>query len=113
MRKPHPLYNWALQAPAPLRWSLGLLLIVGGVLGFLPVLGFWMIPLGVMLVASGSPRVRHVAKRAIRWGRSDEHTSDLQSLMRTSFAVFRLEKNTGERAAARTPDDRTNVRTLI
>src|SRR3546814_14290141 len=68
MRKPHPLYNWALQAPAPLRWSLGLLLIVGGVLGFLPVLGFWMIPLGVMLVASGSPRVRHVAKRAIRWG---------------------------------------------
>ena len=26
---------------------LGLLLIIGGILGFLPILGFWMIPLGV------------------------------------------------------------------
>lgn len=67
MRKPHPLYSWALQAPAPLRWSVGLLLIAGGILGFLPVLGFWMIPLGVLLLASGSPRVREAAKRAIRW----------------------------------------------
>src|SRR3546814_9353044 len=102
MRKPHPLYNWALQAPAPLRWSLGLLLIVGGVLGFLPVLGFWMIPLGVMLVASGSPRVRHVAKRAIRWGSGrwrrltgrslEEDTAELQSLMRTSDAAFGLKQ---------------------
>jgi len=68
MRKPHPLYSWAVQAPAPLRWSAGLLLIAGGVLGFLPVLGFWMIPLGVLLLASGSPRVREIAKRTIRWG---------------------------------------------
>lgn len=33
--------------PPGLRLLLGLLLIVGGVLGFLPVLGFWMIPLGI------------------------------------------------------------------
>src|SRR3546814_7644787 len=26
------------------------------------------------------------------WGRSEEHTSELQSLMRTSYAVFRLKK---------------------
>jgi hypothetical protein len=67
MRKPHPLYSWAVQAPAPLRWSVGLLLIAGGTLGFLPVLGFWMIPLGVLFLASGSPRVREAAKRAMRW----------------------------------------------
>jgi hypothetical protein len=68
MRKPNPLYSWAIQAPAPLRWAVGSLLIVGGVLGFLPVLGFWMVPLGVLLIASGSPRVRDAAKSAIRWG---------------------------------------------
>ncbi len=34
------------KVPPGLRLLLGLLLIVGGVLGFLPILGFWMIPLG-------------------------------------------------------------------
>lgn len=33
--------------PPGLRLVLGLLLIAGGVVGFLPVLGFWMIPLGL------------------------------------------------------------------
>src|SRR3546814_10475033 len=28
------------------------------------------------------------------WGRSEEHTSELQSLMRISYAVLRLKKNT-------------------
>ncbi|WP_340689126.1 hypothetical protein [Salipiger bermudensis] len=32
--------------PPGLRLVLGLLLIIGGILGFLPILGFWMIPLG-------------------------------------------------------------------
>ena len=30
-----------------LRLVLGFLLVIGGFLGFLPVLGFWMIPLGI------------------------------------------------------------------
>lgn len=34
------------RVPPGLRLPLGLLLMVGGVLGFLPVLGFWMLPLG-------------------------------------------------------------------
>jgi len=37
--------------PPGLRLVLGLLLIVGGVFGFLPILGFWMIPLGVAVAA--------------------------------------------------------------
>jgi len=70
VQRPNPIYNWALQAPAPLRWGAGLLLIVGGAFGFLPVLGFWMIPLGVLLLAIGSPRVRETAKAAIRRARA-------------------------------------------
>ncbi len=39
------------RVPPGLRLVLGLLLIIGGVFGFLPVLGFWMIPLGLAVVA--------------------------------------------------------------
>ncbi|PPB82143.1 hypothetical protein LV82_00065 [Albidovulum inexpectatum] len=35
------------SVPPGLRVVVGLLLIVGGIFGFLPVLGFWMIPLGI------------------------------------------------------------------
>jgi len=66
MEKPNPLYSWALRAWAPLRWILGILLIVGGIFGFLPVLGFWMVPLGILFLASGSRRVRDLAKAALR-----------------------------------------------
>ncbi|WP_303437669.1 hypothetical protein [Salipiger sp. 1_MG-2023] len=39
------------RVPPGLRLLLGALLMVGGVLGFLPILGFWMIPLGVAVAA--------------------------------------------------------------
>jgi hypothetical protein len=66
MKKPNPLYEWALRAGAPLRWLVGGLLIVGGLFGFLPVLGFWMVPVGLLVLASGSPRGRELAKQALR-----------------------------------------------
>lgn len=54
-RLPDFASNWLrwLRQPAA-RWvriPLGLLLIVGGVLSFLPVLGIWMLPLGLLLLA--------------------------------------------------------------
>src|SRR3546814_2955226 len=36
------------------------------------------------------------ARRAGRWTRSEEHTSELQSLMRISYAVFCLKKKTSK-----------------
>lgn len=39
------------RIPTGLRTVLGLLLIVGGIFGFLPVLGFWMVPLGLAAIA--------------------------------------------------------------
>jgi hypothetical protein len=39
------------KGPKAVRISIGSLLIVGGLLGFLPVLGFWMIPLGLVILA--------------------------------------------------------------
>ncbi|PHR25100.1 MAG: hypothetical protein COA37_04675 [Hoeflea sp.] len=45
------------------RIGLGVGLVVGGVLGFLPILGFWMLPLGLLVLSQDLPLVR-------RWRRS-------------------------------------------
>jgi hypothetical protein len=38
-------------------------LIGGGVLGFLPILGFWMIPLGLLVLSFDLPQVRRWRRR--------------------------------------------------
>jgi hypothetical protein len=38
------------HVPPGVRTLVGLLLVVAGVFGFLPVLGFWMIPLGAAVI---------------------------------------------------------------
>lgn len=47
------------------RLPLGVLLVIGGLLGFLPVLGFWMIPLGFLILAIDLPVLRPVVSAAI------------------------------------------------
>jgi hypothetical protein len=43
---------WANRRMGPgVRSVAGLLFIVGGVFGFLPILGFWMIPVGLFFIA--------------------------------------------------------------
>ncbi len=37
--------------PSLARILLGLLLLLGGLLGALPVLGFWMVPLGLLVLS--------------------------------------------------------------
>lgn|GEM_PF-593721 len=44
--------------PPVIRGLLGLLLMFLGLLGFLPILGFWMIPLGLALLATDIPPIR-------------------------------------------------------
>ena len=51
--------------PPVLRGVLGLLLMLLGTLGFLPVLGFWMIPLGLALLATDIPPFRRWLKKQI------------------------------------------------
>ena len=63
----------------PVRIAASLLLVTGGVLGFLPILGFWMIPLGLSILAVDYPpagrlldRLSEAARRvwsAIRRGK--------------------------------------------
>ena len=41
-----------------IRIPIGIVLILGGLLGFLPILGFWMIPLGLVVLSVDIPAVR-------------------------------------------------------
>lgn len=57
--------DWALEnLPPGVRFVLGLFLMAGGVLGFLPILGFWMFPLGLGFVALDIPPLR---RRLLGW----------------------------------------------
>ena len=50
--------------PPVVRSVVGVLFMIGGVLGFLPILGFWMIPLGAAFIALDIPPMR---ARIHRW----------------------------------------------
>lgn len=51
----------------PLRVGIGISLVIGGMLGFLPVLGFWMIPLGLLVLSIDLPPVRRFRRRLQVW----------------------------------------------
>ena len=53
-----------------IRSLVGLLLVVGGFYGFLPILGFWMIPLGLAFIAIDIPPMR---RRFMNWLRKRRH----------------------------------------
>jgi hypothetical protein len=60
--------HWLLRRIAKVsRITLGVLLILGGLLGFLPILGFWMLPLGAVLLAKDVPAVARFNERVHRW----------------------------------------------
>jgi hypothetical protein len=62
--------RFPLPRSRPVRMGVGAGLILGGTLGFLPVLGFWMLPLGVIVLSVDSPAMRRVRRRSeVWWGR--------------------------------------------
>ena len=49
------------------RIPLGIVLILGGVFSFLPVLGVWMLPLGLFLIALDLPFLQGPLNRMTFW----------------------------------------------
>jgi hypothetical protein len=49
------------------RFPAGILLIVGGLLSFLPILGVWMLPLGLILLAEDVRPLRRLRNRMLEW----------------------------------------------
>ena len=63
-------FSIPIPASKPLRVALGLALCIGGMLGFLPILGFWMIPLGLLVLSIDLAPVRRFRRRVeVWWGR--------------------------------------------
>ena len=58
LRKPSSRY---------VRVPLAILLMLGGVFSFLPVLGLWMLPLGLLLFAQDVPVLQKPTARTLGW----------------------------------------------
>jgi hypothetical protein len=67
-RGPARFVGW-LRKPSS-RWvriPLAILLILGGIFSFLPVLGLWMLPLGLLLFAQDVPMLQPPLARMLAW----------------------------------------------
>ena len=60
-------YSLPLPASRIARVLLGLTLIIGGVFAILPVLGIWMVPLGLVVLSVDFAIVRRWRRRAQLW----------------------------------------------
>ncbi len=49
------------------RIGIGIAMLLGGVLWFLPVLGIWMVPLGIAVLAIDIPWMRPINRGMRRW----------------------------------------------
>jgi hypothetical protein len=58
------------------RIALGSALCAGGLVGFLPVVGFWMLPLGIGVLAVDVPPVQRFSDRVGRWLRNRRRHRD-------------------------------------
>ncbi len=52
------------------RMAVGIAFVIGGVFSFLPVLGLWMLPLGLVILSIDLAFVRRWRRRTeVKWGR--------------------------------------------
>ncbi|MCP4621506.1 MAG: hypothetical protein GY844_34315 [Bradyrhizobium sp.] len=66
--RPARFVNWLRQPSSRLvRIPLAVLLILGGIFSILPVLGLWMLPLGLLLFAQDVPVLRPPLVRLLAW----------------------------------------------
>lgn len=66
--RPAKFVGWLRRPSSKLvRIPMAVLLIGGGVFGFLPVLGLWMLPLGLALIAQDVPILQKPTARSLGW----------------------------------------------
>jgi hypothetical protein len=66
--RPASVVRW-LRRPSSwlVRIPLAVLLVVGGVFSFLPILGLWMLPLGLLLIAQDVPFLQKPLAGMLGW----------------------------------------------
>ncbi|KAA0970708.1 hypothetical protein FPY71_09480 [Aureimonas fodinaquatilis] len=59
-----------LPSSRPARVAVGVAFVIGGIFSFLPVLGLWMLPVGILILSIDFVMVRRWRRRAsVKWGR--------------------------------------------
>ena len=67
-QRPANFVRWLRKPSSRLvRIPLALLLVVGGVFSFLPILGLWMLPLGLLLIAQDVPVLQGPLVAMLGW----------------------------------------------
>lgn len=77
-------FSYELPRNRLVRRILGVTLVVaGGLFGWLPILGYWMVPVGLLVLAADSPSIRRLNRRVgvavVGWwrGRKSKMKRDL------------------------------------
>ncbi len=66
--RPAKFVRWLRKPSSRLvRIPLAVVLVVGGVFSFLPILGLWMLPLGLLLIAQDVPTLQKPLARMLGW----------------------------------------------
>jgi hypothetical protein len=68
--------HFHLPQSKPIRIGLGILLVAFGLVGFLPVVGFWMIPLGLLVLSVDVPIVRRWRRQLAVWWHRDRKNGE-------------------------------------
>ena len=68
--------HFHLPQSKPIRIGLGILLVAFGLVGFLPVVGFWMIPLGLLVLSVDVPIVRRWRRQLAVCGHRDRKNGE-------------------------------------
>lgn len=67
-RAPARFFGWLRKPSSKLvRIPLGILLILGGIFSILPLLGLWMLPLGLILIAQDIPVLEKPVAQFLGW----------------------------------------------
>ena len=73
-------FRFRLPKSRAARIVVGILLLLGGALGFLPVLGFWMIPLGLLVLSQDIAFARRLRRRLlVVWARRQQEKQNRRS----------------------------------
>src|SRR5262249_60643425 len=94
---PFPQPSFHLPQSKPIRIGLGILLVACGLVGFLPVVGFWMIPLGLLVLSVDIPIVRRWRRKLAVWWHRDRKNRDEASAENGSSEARTPEKDSAAR----------------
>lgn len=87
-------WRFTLPGSPAVRIGIGILLVICGLIGFLPILGFWMVPLGLLILSVDIPAVRRFRRKMeVKWGRWRQSRQNGQGAEQAAAEPSRARQN--------------------